>query len=98
MAGAAKGSGASNSQLAINVCQYARVCALGLDDSSQTRYINDKDRQKEITYTVTCFIASNMLLKTTIEKLQFLTTLDPRYEVPDCKHFSTTALPDLYNE
>lgn len=40
-----------------------------------------------------------MLPITTVEKLgfkQLLATLDPRYEVPDRKYFSNTALPHLY--
>lgn len=68
---------------------------------SSEKYDKVSKRHKDITHAVACFIARDMLPIATVEKpgfKQLLATLDPRYEVPSRKFFSSTALPDLYNK
>lgn len=69
--------------------------------SSSTAYDKTSKRHKEITHAITRFLAKGMLPIYTVEKEEFKTlikVIDPRYEVPGCKHFSQTAIPKLYAE
>ena len=58
-------------------------------------------RWKEITESVTRFIAKEIVSISTVEKQgihSIVRKLDPQYEVLSMKYFSKTALPSLYVE
>ena len=58
-------------------------------------YTRGSQRWKEITESVTHFMAKEMIPFNTVKKPGMMRKLDPRYEVPSRKYFSKTALPSL---
>ena len=67
--------------------------------ANSQRYERKGKKWKELTDTITYFIAKDALPNYTVEKPGFkrlLNSLDPRYEVPSRSYFSRTALPTLY--
>lgn len=57
-------------------------------------------RWKELTESVTYFLAKDNQAMYTVEKPGFkkmLTIFDARYKPPGCKYFSETAIPGLYS-
>lgn len=69
--------------------------------SSSVPYDKKTKRHGDITNAVAYFIAKDMMPVSTVENVGFkrlLKVLDPRYQLPGRKHFSRTALPQLYTE
>ncbi|XP_053506474.1 E3 SUMO-protein ligase ZBED1-like [Ictalurus furcatus] len=58
-------------------------------------------RYKDITKAVTNFLAKDMMPFSMVENVGFrkmMSVIDPRYEIPGRKYFSSTAIPTLYSE
>lgn len=69
--------------------------------SSTVLYDKKTKRHKDITNAIAYCIGKDMLPISTVENEGFkklIGVLDPRYELPGRKHFSLTALPQLYAE
>jgi len=64
-------------------------------------YTHGSQRWKEITESITHFMAKEMIPIYTVEKPGFcriVKKLDPRYELPSRKYFTKIALPSLYSD
>ncbi|XP_060790843.1 zinc finger BED domain-containing protein 4-like [Neoarius graeffei] len=64
-------------------------------------YEKTSKRHKDITHAITHFIAKGMLPIRTVETAEFkqlMNVIDPRYQLPGHKHFSQTAIPNMYTE
>jgi len=64
-------------------------------------YTRSGRRWKEITESVTHYMAKEIIPVYTVEKPGFrkmMKKLDPRYELPSRKYFSKTVIPSLYSE
>ncbi|XP_060774548.1 E3 SUMO-protein ligase ZBED1-like [Neoarius graeffei] len=64
-------------------------------------YEKTSKRHKDITHAITHFIAKGMLPIRTVETAEFkqlMNVIDPRYQLPGRKHFSQTAIPNMYTE
>ncbi len=69
--------------------------------SSTTPYDKKSKRHRALTDAVAYCIAKDMLTISTVENKGFksmVKVMDPRYQLPGRKHFSQTALPQLYVE
>lgn len=66
-----------------------------------TPYDKDSRRHIEITDAISAYICVDMVPVYSVEKKGFralVKTLDPRYKIPDRKHFSDVQLPRKYEE
>ncbi|XP_057216122.1 E3 SUMO-protein ligase ZBED1-like [Triplophysa rosa] len=66
-----------------------------------TPYDRTSKRWKDVTDAVTFYLAKDMIPIKTVENEGFkrlLKVVDPRYEIPSRKYFSSTAIPQLYSE
>ncbi|XP_060761183.1 E3 SUMO-protein ligase ZBED1-like [Neoarius graeffei] len=64
-------------------------------------YEKTSKRHKDITHAITHFIAKGMLPICTVETAEFkqlMNVIDPHYQLPGRKHFSQTAIPNMYTE
>ena len=62
---------------------------------------SDSREHKELTTSVACCLARDMLPLSTVDKPGFRTMLqkfNPRYQLPTCKHFTKVAIPRLVLE
>ncbi|XP_049326739.1 E3 SUMO-protein ligase ZBED1-like [Astyanax mexicanus] len=69
--------------------------------SAAMPYNKKTKRHGDITNAITYFIGKDMMPINTVENDGFkrlIKVLDPRYQLPGRKHFSHTALPQLYTE
>ncbi|XP_038062433.1 E3 SUMO-protein ligase ZBED1-like [Patiria miniata] len=69
--------------------------------SRATKYSRQSSRWKELTDSVTHFLAKEMLPFYTVEKRGFkamLSKFDRQYELPGRRHFSKVAIPQLYTQ
>lgn len=69
--------------------------------SSAMPYDKKSKRHRDLTNAVACCIAKDMLPISTVENKAFesaVKVMDSRYQLPGRKHFSQTALPQLYVE
>ena len=67
---------------------------------AQTK-LNSSREHKELTKSVTYFLAKDMLPAYTVEKSgfkQMLSKFNPRYDLPSRNYFSRVAIPTLYCE
>ena len=68
---------------------------------ARTKLSSSSREHKELTKSVTYFLAKDMLPAYTVEKSgfkQMLNKFNPRYDVPSRNHFSRVAIPALYSE
>ena len=66
-----------------------------------TKLSSSSREHKELTKSVTYFLAKDMLTTYTVEKsgfVQMLTKFNSRYELPSRNYFSRVAIPALYSE
>ena len=69
--------------------------------NARTKLSSSSREQKELTKSVTYFLAKDMLPAYTVEKSgfkQMLNKFNPRYDVLSRNHFSRVAIPALYSE
>ncbi|XP_043548306.1 E3 SUMO-protein ligase ZBED1-like [Chiloscyllium plagiosum] len=70
------------------------------DPIFKTCYSQDSKRHQEMTSMVTNFICEGLYPVSVVEEQTFkklLKMADPRYELPNRKHFSTKAIPERYH-
>ena len=68
---------------------------------ARTKLSSSSREHKELTKSVTYFLAKDMLPAYTVEKpgfIQLLTKFNPRYKLPSRNYFSRVAIPSLYSE
>ena len=83
----------------INTQPAQKQMTLAASFSKAVPYEKKSQKWKEITATVTHYIAKDMAPISVVEKPGFknlVKTLDPKYELPGRKFFAEKALPELY--
>ena len=68
---------------------------------ARTKLSSNSREHKELTKSVTYFLAKDMLPAYTVEKAgfkQMLSKFNPRYKLPSRNYFSRVAIPALYSE
>ena len=68
---------------------------------ARTKLSSSSREHKELTKSITYFLAKDMLPAYTVEKSgfkQMLSKFNPRYDVPSRNYFSRVAIPALYSE
>ncbi|XP_033971454.1 zinc finger BED domain-containing protein 1-like [Trematomus bernacchii] len=69
-------------------------------DEALSTFPPNSEKAKKITQSVAAFIAKDLRPYSVVENTGFrhlLKTLEPRYKLPSCSHFTENVIPALYN-